>query len=169
MKGVQMSRLFAFSLVAVVTVPDTGVGGYTEVPCVIFTTDELTCFLINSLSEFNQWPHFTNFTFADVQIQDLFADIIIQGAVLLALAAQTLIEKGREFSITDNGVTYQPPQVSDILKLLGINNKIFLRKLKPNEHQLYVLRILRKEALKYLNLIGFSNKRFISDAIILAR
>ncbi|GAF93973.1 unnamed protein product, partial [marine sediment metagenome] len=36
-------------------------------------------------------------------------------AVLLALAAQALIERGREFSITDSGVTYQPPAVSDML------------------------------------------------------
>lgn len=83
--------------------------------CPVFSTDELTCFLINSLSEFNQWPHFTNFGFCDAQITGIFADVIIQGAVLLALAAQSLIEKGREFSITDNGVTYQPPQISDIL------------------------------------------------------
>lgn len=95
-------------------VPD-GAGGYIEEACYIFTDDELTCFLINSLSEFNQWPHFTEFTFADAQIQGLFLDIIVQGAVLLSLAAQTLIEKGREFTITDNGVTYQPPTVSEVL------------------------------------------------------
>lgn len=95
-------------------VPD-GAGGFIDVPCNIFSNAELICFLVNSLSEFNQTPHFTTFTFADPQICDLFLDIIVQGAALLALAAQTLIEKGREFSITDNGVTYQPPAVSDIL------------------------------------------------------
>ena len=95
-------------------VPD-GMGGFTEEPCSVFSNDELICFLINSLSEFNAWPHFTNFSFCDQQITGIFADVIIQGAVLLALAAQTLIEKGREFSITDNGVVYNAPQVSDIL------------------------------------------------------
>lgn len=98
----------------VVKVPD-GLGGFIDQPCPIFKDSELICFLINSLSEFNQYPHFTDFGFADELIQNTFSDIIIQGAVILALAAQTLIEKGREFSITDNGVTYQPPQVSDIL------------------------------------------------------
>jgi len=88
---------------------------YIDVPCSIFTDTELVCFLVNSLSSFNQYPHFTQFHFSDVQIYELFAEIITQGAVLLALAAQALIEKGREFSITDNGVTYQPPQVSEIL------------------------------------------------------
>lgn len=88
---------------------------YVDIPCSIFTDAELICFLVNSLSSFNQYPHFTQFTFADPQIYELFAEIIVQGAVLLALAAQALIERGKEFSITDNGVTYQPPQVSDML------------------------------------------------------
>ena len=90
---------------------------YVDEFCAIFTDAELICFLVNSLSSFNQYPHFTTFTFADPQIYStsFFMDIITQGAVLLALAAQALIEKGREFSITDNGVTYQPPAVSDML------------------------------------------------------
>lgn len=88
---------------------------YIDVPCSIFTDAELICFLVNSLSSFNQYPHFTTFTFADAHIYEMFADIILQGGALLALAAQTLIEKGREFSINDNGVTYQPPQVADML------------------------------------------------------
>jgi len=94
--------------------PD-GAGGYIEEPCPVFSDSELICFLINSLSEFNSYPHFTNFSFADEVICGLFADIIIQGAVLLALAAQALIERGREFTITDNGVTYQPPALSELL------------------------------------------------------
>lgn len=95
-------------------VPD-GSGGYIEGECNVFSNDELICFLINSLSSFNQIPHFTDFSFAHQLIYDTFADVIIQGAVILALAAQTLIEKGREFVITDQGVSYQPPAVSDIL------------------------------------------------------
>lgn len=83
--------------------------------CNIFTNDELITFLVNSLQEFNAYPHFTGFSFADAQITGIFSEIIVQGAVLLALAAQTLIERGREFSITDAGVTYQPPAVSEIL------------------------------------------------------
>ena len=88
---------------------------YTEAQCNVFSDVELISFLVNSLSSFNQYPHFTQFKFSDPQIYELFADVILQGAVVLALAAQALIEKGREFSITDNGVTYQPPAISDIL------------------------------------------------------
>jgi hypothetical protein len=71
--------------------------------------------LVNGLSEFNQIPHFTSFHFSDPAIYGIFADVIVQGAVILALAAQSLIERGREFTITDNGITYQPPQISEIL------------------------------------------------------
>lgn len=88
---------------------------FIDVPCPVFADSELICFLVNGLSEFNQYPHFTNYTFADDIIQGIFMDIIIHGALILALAAQSLIERGREFSITDNGVTYQPPQLAEIL------------------------------------------------------
>ena len=94
--------------------PD-GMGGYVERECNVFRDSELIAFLVNGLSEFNQIPHFTAFTFADQVIYTIFADVVAQGAVILALAAQALIEKGREFTITDNGVTYQPPAISEIL------------------------------------------------------
>lgn len=92
-----------------------GNGGFTDSTCNVFSVDEMTCFLVNSLSEFNQIPHFTSFTFADPSIYGIFADVIIQGAVILALAAQALIEKGREFTVTDNGISFQPPAVSELL------------------------------------------------------
>jgi hypothetical protein len=95
-------------------VPD-GAGGFVDEVCSIFSDDELTCFLVSSLSDFNSTPHFTTFKFSDPAIYGIFADIVIQGANLLALAAQTLIERGREFNITDNGINFQPPAVSEIL------------------------------------------------------
>ena len=95
-------------------VPD-GQGGYIEEKCSVFSDAELICFLVNGLSEFNQIPHFTSYCFSDQVIYTIFADVIIQGGIILALAAQALIEKGREFTITDNGVTYQPPQIADLL------------------------------------------------------
>jgi hypothetical protein len=95
-------------------VPD-GAGGYVDVACSVFTNDELIGFLVNSLSEFNSTPHITSFTFADPSIYGVFADPIIQGAVLYSLAAQALIEKGREFTVTDNGISFSPAAVSEIL------------------------------------------------------
>jgi hypothetical protein len=44
-----------------------------------------------------------------------FGHIIVEGAFILATAAQMLIEAGREFTITDNGVSMNPPPLSATL------------------------------------------------------
>jgi len=90
-------------------------GNITFTQCNVFTNDELTWFLKCSLSEFNQTPHFTDFTFDMEVIHERFAYIIVEGAFILAMAAQMLIEAGREFTITDNGITMNPPPLSTIL------------------------------------------------------
>ena len=90
-------------------------GNITFTDCTIFTDEELTWFLRCSLSEFNQTPHFSDFTFGDEVIYDRFGYVIVEGAWIMALAAQMLIEAGREFTITDNGVTMNPPQLSATL------------------------------------------------------
>ena len=49
-------------------------------------------------------------------------------------------------------------QVSTILKEFGIKNKITLRKTRPNEKELYQIKILKNDSRKYRKIIGFSNK-----------
>ena len=103
--------------------------------CDIYSLDELYTFLQCSLSEFNQTPHFTSFTFDDPMILN-FADILVEGAYIMALASKALIEKGREFTISDNGLSFQPPAVADFLNsqmstLLGG----YREKLKLIKHQ----------------------------------
>lgn len=83
--------------------------------CDIFTTDELVTFLADSLSMFNEVPHFTMFTFDDTPIIELFFDVLVQGALYQALAAQALIERGTEFNISDAGLGFTPPTVSELL------------------------------------------------------
>jgi len=90
-------------------------GADTLVDCPVFSDEELLCFLRASLSEFNQVPHFTSFGFAAPLICDRFAHVIVEGAFILAMAAQTLIEAGREFTVTDNGITFQPPPMTQVL------------------------------------------------------
>jgi len=90
-------------------------GNLEYVECSVFTLDELTWFLKCSLSEFNQTPHFTDFTFADEFIYQRYGHIIVEGAFILAVGAQMLIEAGREFTITDNGITMNPPPLSTVL------------------------------------------------------
>jgi hypothetical protein len=97
-----------------------GYGDPVTQSCDVFSDAELITFLRASLSEFNSTPHFSSYTFADFNFTvcsgDRFSKILVDGAVLLGLAAQMLIEKGREFVITDNGVSFQPPAISDILQ-----------------------------------------------------
>ena len=83
--------------------------------CPIWSDCTLLCFLRNSLSEFNQTPHFTGFSFADQVIWDRNAHVIVEGSYILALGAGMLAEAGREFTITDNGITMQPPPLSTIM------------------------------------------------------
>lgn len=86
---------------------------YTD--CDIFTTDQLVTFLVTSMQMFNETPAFTYFTFDDTPIINTFSGILVQGASLIALSSQALIERGREMTITDSSVSYTPPTLSDIL------------------------------------------------------
>lgn len=93
--------------------------GYGEMiteECNVFDNDVLVCFLCQSLSEFNSVPFFTNYTFADHTVQSLFAQIIVESAYVFALSSQSLLEKGRDFTITDGGMNYQPPQLGDFIQ-----------------------------------------------------
>lgn len=87
-------------------------GSVIYVEASIFSSEQMTSFLTISLSNFNQTPLFTNFTFADTEIIDIFADILVEGAVLQALGAQALLERGRESS---GGVPFNSPNMSDLL------------------------------------------------------
>jgi hypothetical protein len=91
-------------------------GNFILEPCNVFSTEELYIFLKASLAEFNSIPHFTSFTFDDVQFVNTFNHELTEGAFILALAKQGLMEKGREFQMTDDGLSYQPPLIADYIK-----------------------------------------------------
>lgn len=84
--------------------------------CNVFSDDILVCFLSQALSEFNMVPFFTAYTFGDDVIKTLFPHAIVEGAYVIALASQALVEKGRDFTISDGGLSYQPPQLGDFLQ-----------------------------------------------------
>lgn len=83
--------------------------------CDIYTVEQLVVFIATALSAFNEIPHFTQFTFNDTEIITLFYEVILQCAVFYALGSKALIERGREFTINDNGVTFNPPSVAEML------------------------------------------------------
>lgn len=83
--------------------------------CDIYTVDQLAIFAATSMTAFNQVPYFTFFTYNDTDFVDQFFEVLVQHATIYALASKALIERGREFNITDNGLGFQPPGVSDLL------------------------------------------------------
>lgn len=90
-------------------------GNVIYVDCDIFSIDMLTTFLATALWDFNQVPFFTFFQFDDDNFIEQFGEILVEGATLGALASKSLIERGREFQITDNGLSFQPPTVSELM------------------------------------------------------
>ncbi len=90
-------------------------GNVMYVDCDIFSIDMLTTFLATALWDFNQVPFFTFFTFDDDNFVEQFGEVLVEGATLQALASKALIERGREFQITDNGLSFNPPTVSDLM------------------------------------------------------
>lgn len=60
----------------------------------------------------------------------VIAGLIVDHAVIQALASQALIEKGREITIKDNGVNFTPPDVSSTLMAqYTIEYNAFLKKI----------------------------------------
>lgn len=90
-------------------------GNDIYIDCDVFSIRQLVSFLAVSLSRFNQMPHQTDFSFDDDEFCRVYADIIVQGGAMMALSSQALIERGREYSISDNGITVAIPTLSEML------------------------------------------------------
>ena len=90
-------------------------GNNIYVDCDIFSYDMLTTFLATALWDFNQVPYFTFFQFDDDNFVEQFGEILVEGATLYSLASKALIERGREFQLTDNGLNFNPPTVSELM------------------------------------------------------
>lgn len=91
-------------------------GNTVYMDCDIFSIDTLTTFIATALWDFNQVPYFTFFKFDDDDFVDQFGEVLVEGATLYALASIALIERGREFQLTDNGLNFNPPTVSELLQ-----------------------------------------------------
>lgn len=90
-------------------------GNVTYIDCDIYSVESLTTFLAMALSDFNQTPYFTFITFDQTPYIDQFAEVLVQGATLYGLASMALIERGREFQLTDAGLNFNPPSVAEML------------------------------------------------------
>lgn len=87
--------------------------GYVEIG--IFSQEQIANFLTISLSNFNQTPKFTNFAFDDSEFINTFTEVLVEGAVLQALGAQALLERGREYAVDASGLFRASSSVSDLL------------------------------------------------------
>ena len=92
-----------------------GYGNVIYVQCDIFSVEMLTNFIATALWDFNQTPFFTFFTFDDDNFVEQFGEVLVEGATLYSLASHALIERGREYQITDNGLNFNPPTVSELM------------------------------------------------------
>lgn len=90
-------------------------GNIIYIDCDIYGDDVLNSFLDLALSEFNQTPYFSFFKYDDEKFVNTFAEILVEGATLYALASQALLERGREFNYT-GVVDFQPPRLSELLE-----------------------------------------------------
>jgi hypothetical protein len=106
-------------------------GNLTYVDCDIFSYDMLVTFLATALWDFNQVPYFTFFQFDEDNFVEQFGEILVEGATLYSLASKALIERGREFQLTDNGLNFNPPTVSELMTTQqGALQTIYFDKLK---------------------------------------
>ena len=92
-----------------------GYGNTVYLDCDIFSVDMLVTFLATALWDFNQVPYFTFFDFDDCSFVEQFGEVLVESATLQALASKALIERGREFQLTDNGLNFNPPTVSELM------------------------------------------------------
>lgn len=90
-------------------------GNTIYVDCDIFSVETLVTFLAESLSLFNQTPFYTSFSYEDTLFVRQFSNILVEGALVYAMASQALIEKGRSYNITDNGISVTMPDMGDML------------------------------------------------------
>jgi len=90
-------------------------GNVIYIDCDIYSKEMLESFIALSISDFNQVPYFSFFTLEDDKFVDCFTEVLVEGAVIYALSSQALIERGREFTIGDNGVNFTPPTISEML------------------------------------------------------
>jgi hypothetical protein len=71
--------------------------------------------LATALTDFNQIPYFTFFQFDDSNFVQQFFEVLVEGATIYALASKAIIERSSEYTISDNGINFNPPTVSEIL------------------------------------------------------
>lgn len=90
-------------------------GNTVYITCDIFSVETLVSMIAAALMDFNQVPYYTFFQMDDDNFVEQFGEVLVEGATLYALSSKALIERGREYQITDNGISFNLPTVSELL------------------------------------------------------
>ncbi len=96
----------------------------------IYTVDTLVTFLADSLTYFNKVIPFTMFTFEDTAVINQIQNLLVQGAIIWAMVNKALIERGREYQITDDGVNFTSSTVPELLNTEFGRWNEFVKKIK---------------------------------------
>lgn len=89
----------------------------------IFKPEDIQRALSLSLSAFNMTPPVTYLKFTDEENMEQLSDLLVTYAAHLLLTKQSLLERGREFQVKDNGIGFVPPSVSDLA--INISNTLW--------------------------------------------
>ncbi len=81
----------------------------TDSSCEIFSDSQLLSYLDLSLQSVNSHPTWTYYTLEAIPRD--WMNVVVLGGYIYALNAQGLVERARNFSISDQGVSYQPPDL----------------------------------------------------------
>lgn len=81
----------------------------TDEVCQIFDDAQLLSYIDLALQDVNSHPTVTFYTI-DTVPRDWY-NVIILGAYVFALNAQGLTERARNFTVSDQGINYQPPDL----------------------------------------------------------
>jgi len=81
----------------------------TDSACEIFGDSQLLSYIDLALMDVNSHPTWTYYDINSVP-RDWY-NCIVKGAYVFAIDAQGLVERARNFNISDQGVTYTPPDL----------------------------------------------------------
>jgi hypothetical protein len=144
-------------------------GNKVYVDCDVFNLYQLIDFLNYSLLNFNGIPHFTHFDWNDSEFFNVWGSFIVQGAFLHAMGAISILERARASQISDNGISYTPADIADILQSQYTteyqywqdNVKMIKANMKPNALGLGTFGPLGGNRTVYRNLANMRARRLI--------
>lgn len=98
-----------------------GNNSYQEVD--IFADAEILSALELSLRAFNMRPVITYFGWDDEETIDMISDLLVTYAAYILLTRQSLVERGKEFTVNDAGISFNPSDVSSMA--LNVANEMW--------------------------------------------